>query len=86
MNWKRFLFAFANLFLLCFPYNIIAAEVKLILTIITFHFFRRRSKPGGYQQFYFTEYNFLYDVEETVDVSRATSEEWIGYTGRNKFR
>jgi len=83
MNWKRFLFAFANLFLLCFPYNIIGCGGEIDPYDYYISFFQNGvSKPGGYQQFYFTEYNFLYENEETVDVARATSEEWIGYTGQ----
>jgi len=83
MNWKTSLTVFASLFLVSFPYNIIGCGGEIDPYDYHVSFFQNNlSNSQGYRQFYYTGYNFLYDRDETLDVSRVTSDEWIGYCGK----
>ena len=47
-------------------------------------FHKDLSDQKGYEAFYYTNYQFLYDSNEPVNTAEATSAEWVGYSG-NKF-
>ena len=75
MNWKTSLTVFASLFLISFPYNIIGCGGEIDPYDYYVSFFQNNlSNSQGYRQFYYTGYNFLYDRDETADVSRMTSD------------
>jgi len=84
MNWKTCLTVFVSLFFVSFPYNIIGCaggDVDPYDYFISF-FQNDLSSNHGYRQFYYTEFSFLYETDEAIDVSKVTSEDWINYTGK----
>ncbi len=83
MNWKIFIAAFANLSAICLPYNIIGCASDGVDPHDYFvSFFDKNLSPEAtLKPFYYTNYQFLYDEQETADVSKLTSADWISYTG-----
>lgn len=86
MNWKIFLIVFINIFAIFFPYNIVGCgggDADPYDYFVSF-FHKDLSDQKGYEPFYYTNYQFLYDSNEPVNAAEATSAEWVGYSG-NKF-
>ncbi|MEO5996967.1 MAG: hypothetical protein ABIN89_09545 [Chitinophagaceae bacterium] len=82
MSWKRFLIIFINLFFLSFPYNIIGcADILDPYDYFTSFFQNDLAPEKSWHPFYYTNYEFLYNANEPVDVAEATSSEWITYCG-----
>lgn len=86
MNWKKFLIVCINLACLVMPYNIIGCaggDPDPYDYFVSF-FNRNNTEVKGYEPFYYTNYRFLFQEEEPVATSDATSAEWVGY-GHNSF-
>jgi hypothetical protein len=86
MNWKKFLMVCINVACLAMPYNIIGCaggEPDPYDYFVSF-FNRNNAEVKGYEPFYYTNYRFLYQDEEPVNVSDLTSAEWVKY-GNNGF-
>ncbi len=82
MSLKRFLIIFANLLCISFPYNILGCGGELDPYDYYTSFFRNDLVPEkSWHPFYYTNYEFLYNADEPVDVAEATSAEWATYCG-----
>ena len=79
MNWKTCLTVFVSLFFVSFPYNMIGCAGGDVdpYDYFTSFFQNDLSSNHIYRQFYYTEYCFLYETDEAIDVSKVTSEDWI---------
>jgi hypothetical protein len=81
MNLKAFLTVSFSVVLLAFPYNIIGCaggDADPYDYFVSF-FHHDLSEEQGYKQFYYTNYEFLYDTKENQDVATLTAGEWTGY-------
>lgn len=82
MNWKRYLIIFVNLFLIFFPYNILGCADGVDPYDYFISFFQNDlPAEKSLSPFYYTNYRFLYNDNEPIDVAQATSAEWITYCG-----
>lgn len=82
MNWKIFLTACINIFLLAFPYNIIGCGPSADpYDYYTSFFDNKLSEVQGYKPFYYTGYLFLYDEEEPQTPADVLAGEWATYAG-----
>lgn len=82
MNWKLFLTAFASALVVSFPQNIIGCGPDTDpYDYYTSFFHQGLSETKGYQPFYYTGYNFLYDEHDEVATSDLLATEWAGYCG-----
>ncbi|HEX4375277.1 MAG TPA: hypothetical protein VHZ50_18370, partial [Puia sp.] len=82
MKWKIFLIVLINLFFIFFPGNIIGCGGEIDPYDYYTSFFQNDlSTSKNFDPFYYTNSLFLYDDKEPVDVSHATSGEWIEYCG-----
>ncbi|WP_276479936.1 hypothetical protein [Paraflavitalea pollutisoli] len=86
MNWKLCLVVCINVVCLALPYNIIGCaggDADPYDYYVSF-FSKRNTDVKGYEPFYYTNYQFLYQEEEPVKTSDVTAAEWVGY-GNNSF-
>ncbi|MBO9563731.1 MAG: hypothetical protein J7621_13195 [Niastella sp.] len=86
MSWKKFLIVCINITCLALPYNIIGCaggEPDPYDYFVSF-FNRNNADAKGYEPFYYTNYQFLYQEKEPVETADLTSAEWAGY-GNNSF-
>jgi hypothetical protein len=82
MNWKVFIAFFASGFLISFPQNIIGCGDGIDpYDYYTSFFPTNLPEANGYRPFYYTNYNFLYDDSEPVEVSDVLAREWASYCG-----
>lgn len=86
MSWKKFLIVCINITCLALPYNIIGCaggEPDPYDYFVSF-FNKNNADAKGYEPFYYTNYQFLYEEKEPVETADLTSAEWVGY-GNNSF-
>ena len=86
MSWKKFLIVCINIACLAMPYNIIGCaggDPDPYDYFVSF-FNRNNADAKGYEPFYYTNYRFLFDEKEPVEISDITAAEWVGY-GNNSF-
>ncbi|MET0300971.1 MAG: hypothetical protein ABW036_14460, partial [Flavitalea sp.] len=84
MNWKIFLAACISFFAILLPYNIIGcggSDADPYDYFVSFFDKKLDTEPHS-KPFYYTNYKFLYDDEEPVNLAELTSAEWINYTNR----
>ena len=86
MNWKLFITACSSTACLLFPYNIIGCSGGEMDPYDYYVSFYHKDLAGdtSYRPFYYTNYQFLYDPVEPVNVAEITSAEWAGF-GENRF-
>ncbi|RYG00796.1 MAG: hypothetical protein EOO02_14135, partial [Chitinophagaceae bacterium] len=83
MNWKLFLTVCVSLAVTLLPYNIIGCgggDADPYDYFVSFFDKKLDGDPLA-KPFYYTNYKFLYDEEEPVNLAELTSSEWISYTG-----
>ena len=83
MNWTRFITACVISGLLALPYNIIGCsggDPDPYDYFVSF-FHKGLSDNKAFEPFYYTNYQFLYQSEEPVNTTEATSAEWSSYSG-----
>lgn len=85
MNWKLFIIACVNSVCLLFPYNIIgcASDGADPHDYYVSFFHNNVSGTSGYEPFYYTNYQFLYETNEPVNTADITSAEWVGFGGNS---
>lgn len=84
MNWRIYIIVFVNATLIFFPYNIIgcaSSEADPHDYYVSF-FHQNSSGTSGYEPFYYTNYEFLYETNEPVNTAEVTSAEWVDYAGK----
>ena len=82
MKWKTYLTVFISILAVSFPANIIGCGPDADpYDYYTSFFHQQLPDASGYQPFYYTSYNFLYDNDEPVNVSDVLSNEWAAYCG-----
>src|SRR5437868_6396127 len=82
MNWKGFIAVSISCLLVSFPQNIIGCGDGIDpYDYYTSFFHPHLPKANGYKPFYYTNYNFLYDDNEPVEVSDVLAKEWADYCG-----
>ena len=82
MNWTRFITACVISGLIALPYNIIGCaggDPDPYDYFVSF-FHKGLSDNKAFEPFYYTNYQFLYQSEEPVNTTEATSAEWAGYS------
>lgn len=85
MNWKIFTIVCVNSALILFPYNIIgcaSSDADPHDYYVSF-FHNSVSGTSGYEPFYYTNYQFLYETQEPVNTAEVTSAEWTGFGGNS---
>ncbi|WEK37370.1 MAG: hypothetical protein P0Y53_07645 [Candidatus Pseudobacter hemicellulosilyticus] len=85
MNWKKCIIVCINLCCLAFPYNIIgcAGGDADPYDYYQSFFDNRLSNQKGFEPFYYTNVQFLYQEEEPVNTAKATAAEWAPYAGNS---
>jgi hypothetical protein len=81
MNWKYFITAFASLFILSFPQNIIGCGGGYDpYDYYTSFFSQKLTGDESFRPFYYTALRFMNDWVEPISTKEATSAEWVGYS------
>lgn len=86
MNWKKCTIVCINIFCLAFPYNIIGCaggDSDPYDYYVSF-FNKNITETKGFEPFYYTNVQFLYQEKEPVTTSEITAAEWVSY-GNNSF-
>jgi hypothetical protein len=84
MNWKVFITACINTFIVSFPQNIIGCGPQADpYDYYTSFFHQNLPATNDYRPFYYVGYQFLYDPAEPVSLSDMLAEEWAAYCGTN---
>lgn len=82
MNWKAFIIIFVSAVLISFPQNIIGCGPEADpYDYYTSFFHPNLPEAKGYNSFYYTGYNFLYDENEPVEPASLLAKEWSQYCG-----
>lgn len=82
MNWRIFITAFVSIAAISFPANIIGCGPEADpYDYYTSFFHQQLPDATGYKPFYYTGYNFLYDVTEKNDATDQLAKEWAAYCG-----
>lgn len=82
MNWKVFITACISSAIVAFPANIIGCGPDADpYDYYTSFFHQNLPEANGYKPFYYTGYNFLYDVNEPVSTTDMFAKEWAEYCG-----
>lgn len=82
MNWKVFITACISSAIVAFPANIIGCGPEADpYDYYTSFFHQNLPEANGYKPFYYTGYNFLYDVNEPVSTTDMFAKEWAEYCG-----
>lgn len=80
MNWKAFTIACVSIAAVSFPQNIIGCGPGVDpYDYYTSFFYKNLPEATGYQPFYYTGYNFLYDNKDQVETTDLLAEEWEAY-------
>ncbi|MES2430618.1 MAG: hypothetical protein V4556_06740 [Bacteroidota bacterium] len=83
MNWKAFITICVSSFFVSFPQNIIGCGPDADpYDYFTSFFHPNLPEQSGYQPFYYTNYNFLYDYNEPLNIQDVLAEEWSDYTNK----
>lgn len=83
MKWRIGLMALSSAAMMAFPQNIIGCGGgEDPYNYYTSFFHNNLPEPPGYQPFYYTGYNFLYDEQEPVNLTESLAKEWALYCGK----
>jgi hypothetical protein len=84
MNWKIFTTACINIALVSFPQNMIGCGPEVDpYDYYTSFFHQNLPDAAGYESFYYTGINFLYNENEPGDVTDILADEWATYCGHH---
>ena len=80
MNWKVFITACISSAIISFPQNIIGCGPDADpYDYYTSFFHQNLPEANGYRPFYYTGYNFLYDINEPAPLTDLLAAEWTAY-------
>ncbi len=80
MNWKVFITACISSAIVSFPQNIIGCGPDADpYDYYTSFFHQNLPEANGYRPFYYTGYNFLYDINEPAPLADLLAAEWAAY-------
>ena len=81
MNWKAFITACISTAIVSFPQNIIGCGPGVDpYDYYTSFFHQNLPETNGYKPFYYTGYNFFYDIKEPASVPDLLAAEWAAYS------